>query len=223
MKHWLVLSILGTVLIAGCGRARDEELDPETVQKLENAKDIAGSWIGGCVANPDRNLEARMIRIHLTFSKERYTERHYAYNNDDCSGEPTYFLRKTGYFFVLDPRNQEDPTALRLVDYKPDHIGLRPNIGTLINELNQGSVCGYSNWVLGEERTVSDRLCWGVTAYRRTAVYDVFTLLDDDSRLCLGNTADPEFNGSRESLRPKVTGPCYERNPSQVSVTEFED
>lgn len=223
MNNWLVLSILGTALLIGCARPADEDIDPETVQKLEFAKDLMGSWIGSCVANPDRNLQARMVRIHISYSNERYIERHYAYDNADCSGEPVYFLRKSGYFSVLDQRNQDDPNALRRLNYKPDVISLKPNAGTFADLLKQANVCGISNWVLGEEHVVSDRLCWGTTAYRRADVFDVFTLADDDNRLCLGNTTDPEFNGSRESLRPKVTGPCYERNPSQVSVTEFVD
>ncbi len=205
------MSILGTLIVTGCGRADDsEEEQKEKLEKQAIVEALQGSWLGACVANPDKNLRAKMIRIHYSFKPTLYIERHYAYDTDDCSGEPLYFLYKGGSFTILEKQNPDAPEAPRQINLRRTSVSLIPNTGEFVSSLTSAEVCGIKDWAIGKPRPVGGAICWGVIAYPKDIRYDVFMTANDGKKLCFGNTVDPLVNGSKASLRPKALGPCYE-------------
>lgn len=209
MKHWLLLSILGTVLVVGCGKPKElsPEEQAEKTRILSYAKDLDGSYLGACVANPDQNLKAaKSLKVHYSFSDGNYLERQYAFEAADCSGEPIYFLKKSGKFTILTEREQ----SIRQINLSRTGIDITPNVGSFVDYMNLHSVCGSNEWMIGQPIGVGGVTCWGVTAYPKGPRYDIFSLQQDGEKLCFGKLDDPVINGTRESLRPKVLGPCYD-------------
>ncbi|MEQ1876039.1 MAG: hypothetical protein ABL958_05290 [Bdellovibrionia bacterium] len=226
MKHWLRLAILGTFLITACGKPAEESpQDPETIKKLSSAKDIAGQWTGACSANLDRNLPAKSVKTQLTFTQKDYDEKtdtykyndflelHSAFESTDCSGQPIYFVKSSGAFTVLDDRTE----SLRKINLARRGIELIPNVGGIVDQLNESEVCGVKDWMIGQARTIGNKICWGVIAYPIAVRYDIFQLQNDDDKLCFGSINDPVNNGSKPSLRPTGLGPCFDVIPTVVN------
>jgi hypothetical protein len=215
LKLMVLMSIFGTLLVFGCGnepksREGEKKIEAEKIERLAYLFEVQGTWEGPCTGGLDKHFPSKSTRVQMTFKDKKFFERREAFDSTDCSGEAIYYMRKTGTFDISEPRSKENPELPRKLDLRTTYVGLTPNSAQMVDQLNLAKTCGTTNWQYGSERPVSGRLCWGILAYPKTPVFTIFSLINNDEKICFGKL-DETQTGHRQSLRATSIGTCFDK------------
>ncbi len=160
----LILVVLAFVF-TGCSVQKTTEsatLESGGVGTLDS-----GLWQTTCLSNGSISLS-----MTLNFSSGAYTTEATAYGTGVCSNE-TYTVTETGSYVA----SAISPFGTGTLDWTLGSMTYKPLSTTQANSWNTNAFCGFTDWSLGQTKSVLGRTCDNRTYPAAGAIqYDIYSI-----------------------------------------------
>jgi hypothetical protein len=171
-------------LAVGCGKEEEEEEEEE-----DAAGELAGTWDTACVARDrDGSVESHIRRrAVITGESLIITQSQYPATDTTCGGTPNLIIVEDTTFVV--GADVATPAGAKEFDYVYNSFKATLLSQAFVDQFNEGSFCGASDWVLNVEKDVTTASCGGEGSRPNNApIYDIYDV--DGTSLKFGQETD---------------------------------